>query len=69
MPVGINHPHFDQPEVQGELLRAAKVKVANSDVYSQGYAEFVQTFTRVHGLPPLSVTCLSKAARLRSKIV
>ena len=44
MPVGFNHPHFDDPEVQRDLLRAAKVKVANSDIYSAGYAEFVATF-------------------------
>ena len=53
MPVGFNHPHFDQPEVQRDLLRAAKVKIANSDIYSEGYAEFVRTFERVVGLPPL----------------
>src|SRR5437899_2795735 len=53
MPVGFNHPHFDEPDVQRDLLRAAKVKVANSDVYSTGYAEFVATFERVVGLPPL----------------
>jgi L-lysine 6-transaminase len=53
MPVGFNHPHFDEVEVQRDLLRAAKVKVANSDVYSQSYAEFVETFARVCGLPPL----------------
>src|SRR5256884_4947101 len=53
MPVGFNHPYFDQPEVQRDLLRAAKVKIANSDVYSAGYAEFVETFARVAGLPPL----------------
>jgi L-lysine 6-transaminase len=53
MPVAFNHPHFDDPAVQRELLRAAKVKVANSDVYSEGYAEFVRTFERVVGLPPL----------------
>jgi L-lysine 6-transaminase len=53
MPVGFNHPHFDDPKVQSELLRAAKVKVANSDVYSEGYAKFVETFERVFGLPPL----------------
>src|SRR5579864_4341859 len=34
MPVGFNHPWFDQPKVQAELLEAAKVKVANADVYS-----------------------------------
>lgn len=54
VPVGFNHPHFDQPEVQEELLRAAKTKIANSDVYSEQYAEFVETFTRVAGYPPLN---------------
>jgi L-lysine 6-transaminase len=53
MPVGFNHPYFSNPDVQQDLLRAAKVKVANSDVYSQAYAEFVETFARVVGLPPL----------------
>jgi L-lysine 6-transaminase len=53
MPVGFNHPYFDQPDVQRDLLRAAKVKIANSDVYSEGFAEFVATFERVVGLPPL----------------
>src|SRR6195256_5396291 len=53
MPVGFNHPYFERDEVKRDLLRAAKVKIANSDVYSQGYAEFVDTFARVVGLPPL----------------
>ncbi len=53
MPVGFNHPHFDEPEVRRDLLRAAKVKIANSDIYSAGYAEFIKTFERVVGLPPL----------------
>ncbi len=53
MPVGFNHPYFDDVDVQRDLLDAAKVKIANSDVYSQGYAEFVETFSRVVGLPPL----------------
>src|SRR5216117_1303600 len=53
MPVGFNHPHFDDQEVKRDLLRAAKVKIANSDVYSTGYAEFVATFEHVVGLPPL----------------
>src|SRR5205085_6668565 len=48
------HPHFDRPEVQADLLRAAKVKVANSDIYSDAYAEFVHTLTRVAGLSPLN---------------
>jgi L-lysine 6-transaminase len=53
MPIGFNHPYFDDPVVQRDLLRAAKVKIANSDVYSEDYAEFVETFERVVGLPPL----------------
>ncbi len=53
MAVGFNHPHFDDPDVQRDLLQAAKVKVANSDVYSQAYAVFVETFARVVGMPPL----------------
>ncbi|MBV9618735.1 MAG: L-lysine 6-transaminase, partial [Verrucomicrobia bacterium] len=53
MPVGFNHPYFDEPNVQRDLLRAAKAKVANSDVYSEAYARFVETFARVGGLPPL----------------
>src|SRR5216110_3830670 len=51
MPIGFNHPYFERDDVKRDLLRAAKVKVANSDVYSEGYAEFVQTFERVVGLP------------------
>ncbi len=53
MPVGFNHPYFDDVDVQRDLLRAAKVKVANSDIYSKSYAQFVETFARVVGLRPL----------------
>ncbi len=52
-PVGFNHPHFDQPEVKADLLRAAEIKIANSDVYSEGYARFVEALWRVVGMPPL----------------
>ncbi|MBE0545737.1 MAG: L-lysine 6-transaminase [Verrucomicrobia bacterium] len=52
-PIGFNHPWFDRPDVQAELLAAAKVKVANADVYTVQYATFVETFARVVGLPPL----------------
>ncbi len=54
MPVGFQHPHFQLPEVEAELLEAAKVKVANSDVYSTQLASFVKTFARVSGLAPLN---------------
>ena len=53
MPVGFNHPYFDNPAVQVDLLRAAKVKIANSDIYSEDYAKFVETFEHVVALPPL----------------
>ncbi|HJT45826.1 MAG TPA: L-lysine 6-transaminase, partial [Chthoniobacterales bacterium] len=53
LPVGFNHPYFDRDDVKRDLLRAAKIKIANSDVYSEGYAEFVETFSRVVGLAPL----------------
>jgi L-lysine 6-transaminase len=52
-PIGFNHPHFDRPEVQAELLAAAKIKVANADVYTVQYATFIETFARVMGLKPL----------------
>src|SRR5437588_576883 len=51
--IGFNHPYFDEPAVKEDLLRAAKFKIANSDVYSEGYAEFVDTLSRVAGFPPL----------------
>jgi L-lysine 6-transaminase len=53
MPVGFNHPHFQRPEVEADLLAAAKIKVASADVYSVQYATFVDTFARVVGMPPL----------------
>ena len=52
-PIGYNHPYLNRPEVETELLAAAKVKVANADVYSVFYAQFVETFARVMPLPPL----------------
>jgi L-lysine 6-transaminase len=52
-PVGFNHPCFDRPEVQADLLAAAKVKVANADVCTTQYATFIRSFARVMGRPPL----------------
>jgi len=52
-PIGYNHPYLNRPEVEAELLAAAKIKVANADVYSVFYAEFVETFARVMPLKPL----------------
>src|ERR1700722_15254065 len=53
LPVGFNHPWFDQAAVQRDLLEAARSKTANSDIYCMLYAEFVRTFHRLPGLPPL----------------
>jgi len=47
-PIGYNHPGLSEPEFETELLRAAKTKLANSDLYSREMAEFVDAFaTRV----------------------
>src|SRR6266481_41241 len=40
MAVGFKPPQFEEPQVQPDLVRGAKVKIANSDGYSAGYAEF-----------------------------
>jgi L-lysine 6-transaminase len=63
-PVGFNHPYFDRPEVQADLLCAAKIKIANSDVYSEGYAQFLDTFWRVVGRPPLERMLLIEGGAL-----
>jgi L-lysine 6-transaminase len=53
LPLGFNHPYFETPIVREALYEAARIKVANSDVYSEHYIRFVETFSRVMGLPPL----------------
>lgn len=53
LPLGFNHPEMHRPEVERDLLVAARAKAANSDVYSTLYAEFIRTFRDVAGLPPL----------------
>src|SRR5580765_4932076 len=52
-PIGYNNSHFNRSDVQADLLRAAKVKVANADVYTPQFATFVQTFARVIALPKM----------------
>ena len=52
-PIGFNHPYFERPEVKADMLAAAKIKVANADVYTVQLATFIKTFDRVVGLPPL----------------
>jgi L-lysine 6-transaminase len=50
-PIGFNHPRMHEPEFQRKLLSAAITKVANSDMYTMHYADFVSTLDRVAGLP------------------
>ncbi len=52
-PVGYNHPRLHDPDFQARLLTAATTKVANSDIYTTFYAEFVRTLDEVAGLPGL----------------
>src|ERR1700685_2714370 len=54
MPIGYNHPYFKRPDVEADLLAAAKIKVASADVYSVPFATFVDTFARVVGMPALN---------------
>ena len=44
-PIGFNHPMMAESEFQAELLRAAAVKVANSDIYTREMAAFVEAFS------------------------
>jgi L-lysine 6-transaminase len=52
-PIGFNHPRLREPEYQARLLTAAAQKIANADVYTKLYAQFVQTVAERAGLPPL----------------
>lgn len=50
-PIGYNHPRMREADFQARLLIAATTKVANSDVYTKYYADFVKTLADVAGLP------------------
>jgi L-lysine 6-transaminase len=51
VPLGYNHPKMVNDEVfKKNLLEAALTNPSNSDVYTQQYAEFVDTFSK-HGIP------------------
>ncbi|HET9442289.1 MAG TPA: aminotransferase class III-fold pyridoxal phosphate-dependent enzyme, partial [Acidimicrobiales bacterium] len=53
-PLGTNAPELaGDPELDAELLRAARTKPANPDLYSRELAAFVDTFARVLGDPAL----------------
>lgn len=46
-PIGLNHPRMAGKEFEQRLVRAAKNKPANSDVYTVEMAEFVATIARI----------------------
>lgn len=47
-PVGYNHPRMAEPEFLAELHAAVSVNIANSDLYTESMARFVEAFaTRV----------------------
>jgi L-lysine 6-transaminase len=46
-PIGYNHPKMTTPEFLEKLAEVAVNKPANSDIYTQAYAEFVETFSRI----------------------
>jgi L-lysine 6-transaminase len=50
-PIGYNHPRLREPEFQHRLLTAATTKVANSDMCTPYYADFVRTVDEVCGVP------------------
>lgn len=51
VPLGYNHPKMINDEAfKKNLLLAALTNPSNSDIYTQQYAEFVETFSRV-GIP------------------
>ena len=45
-PLGYNHPGMTDPAFRERLLQAALVKPSNSDVYTQGLADFVDAMAR-----------------------
>lgn len=51
IPVGYNHPKLKEPSFLEELRRAALTKPANSDIYTEEMARFVETFARI-AVPP-----------------
>ena len=47
LPIGHNHPGMSGKEFRKELMEAALEKPANSDVYTEQYADFVETFAKL----------------------
>src|SRR5215468_1884414 len=45
IPVGYNHPKMNDPEFRDALMEAALTKPSTSDIYTEHFARFVETFS------------------------
>lgn len=43
-PIGFNHPKMSEKSFEKQLVKFAKVKVSNSDIYTTAYSDFVSSF-------------------------
>ena len=46
-PLGHNHPALNNPAFEEKLLRAAKCNPSNSDVLTEEFVEFLETFGKI----------------------
>lgn len=46
-PLGHNHPGLNDPDFEKKLLKVAKTKPSNSDILTEEYVSFLETFDRV----------------------
>ena len=51
IPIGYNHPKMADPEFRDALLQAALTKPSTSDIYTEHFARFVETFSTL-AIPP-----------------
>lgn len=62
--LGMNHPRLHEPDAEKALLRAARHKPSNSDVYTSELADFVDSFQRVLGVEHLPYMFLIEGGAL-----
>jgi len=51
LPLGFNHPKMLESGFLEKMERVSIQKIANSDMYTEEYAEFVKTFSELAGVP------------------